>query len=110
MGEVVSGSTRPNGMKIEKVRVPMGVIGIIFEARPNVTVDGAILCLKSGNAVILRGGKEAINSNKMLADLMRKAVERAGFSPDIIQPTLRAGAGKSEPGGHRCDDGARQWL
>ena len=72
-------------MKIEKVRVPMGVIGIIFEARPNVTVDGAILCLKSGNAVILRGGKEAINSNKMLADLMRKAVERAGFSPDIIQ-------------------------
>ena len=58
---------------------------IIFEARPNVTVDGAILCLKSGNAVILRGGKEAINSNKMLADLMRKAVERAGFSPDIIQ-------------------------
>ena len=85
VGEVVSGSTRPNGMKIEKVRVPMGVIGIIFEARPNVTVDGAILCLKSGNAVILRGGKEAINSNKMLADLMRKAVERAGFSPDIIQ-------------------------
>ena len=85
VGEVVSGSTRPNGMKIEKIRVPMGVIGIIFEARPNVTVDGAILCLKSGNAVILRGGKEAINSNKMLADLMRKAVERAGFSPDIIQ-------------------------
>lgn len=85
VGEVVSGSTRPNGMKIEKVRVPMGVIGIIFEARPNVTVDGAILCLKSGNAVILRGGKEAINSNKMLADLMRKAVQRAGFSPDIIQ-------------------------
>ena len=85
VGEVVSGSTRPNGMKIEKVRVSMGVIGIIFEARPNVTVDGAILCLKSGNAVILRGGKEAINSNKMLADLMRKAVERAGFSPDIIQ-------------------------
>ena len=83
VGEVVSGSTRPNGMKIEKVRVPMGVIGIIFEARPNVTVDGAILCLKSGNAVILRGGKEAINSNKMLADLMRKAVERAGFSPVI---------------------------
>ena len=62
VGEVVSGSTRPNGMKIEKVRVPMGVIGIIFEARPNVTVDGAILCLKSGNAVILRGGK---GSNKL---------------------------------------------
>lgn len=85
VGEVVSGSTRPNGMKIERVRVPMGVIGIIYEARPNVTVDAAILCLKSGNAVILRGGKEAINSNKMLADLMRTAVKRSGFDPDIIQ-------------------------
>ncbi len=85
IGEVVSGSTRPNGMKIERVRVPMGVIGIIYEARPNVTVDAAILCLKSGNAVILRGGKEAINSNKCLADLMRTAVKRSGFDPDIIQ-------------------------
>lgn len=85
IGEVVSGSVRPNGMKIQQVRVPMGVIGIIFEARPNVTVDAAILCLKSGNAVILRGGKEAINSNKMLAGLMRIAVKRAGFNPDIIQ-------------------------
>ena len=85
VGQVITGRTAENGMEIKKIRVPMGVIGIIFEARPNVTVDGAILCLKSGNAVILRGGKEAINSNKMLADLMRKAVERAGFSPDIIQ-------------------------
>lgn len=85
IGEIVSGSVRPNGMRIQQVRVPMGVIGIIFEARPNVTVDAAILCLKSGNAVILRGGKEAINSNKMLAELMRTAVKRAGFDPDIIQ-------------------------
>ena len=85
IGEVVSGSTRPNGMKIERVRVPMGVIGIIYEARPNVTVDAAILCIKSGNAVILRGGKEAINSNKCLCELMRKAVERAGFDPDIFR-------------------------
>lgn len=85
VGEIVSGSTRPNGMKIQKVRVPMGVIGIIYEARPNVTVDAAILCLKSGNAVILRGGKEAFNSNKILCDLMRKAVACAGFSEDIIQ-------------------------
>ena len=85
IGEVVSGSVRPNGMKITKVRVPMGVIGIIYEARPNVTVDAAILCLKAGSACILRGGKEAINSNKCLCDLMRKAVSRAGFSPDIIQ-------------------------
>ena len=85
VGEVVDGSTRPNGMKIERVRVPMGVVGMIYEARPNVTVDAAILSLKSGNAVILRGGKEAINSNKCLADLMRTAVKRAGFDPDIIQ-------------------------
>ena len=85
VGEVVDGSTRPNGMKIERVRVPMGVVGMIYEARPNVTVDAAILGLKSGNAVILRGGKEAINSNKCLADLMRTAVKRAGFDPNIIQ-------------------------
>lgn len=85
VGEVISGSVRPNGMRITKVRVPMGVVGIIYEARPNVTVDAAALCLKSGNAVILRGGKEAFNSNKILCDLMRQAVQTAGFSPDIIQ-------------------------
>ena len=85
IGEVIDGSTRPNGMKIERVRVPMGVVGMIYEARPNVTVDAAILALKSGNAVILRGGKEAINSNKCLADLMRTAVKRAGLDSDIIQ-------------------------
>ncbi len=85
IGEVISGSTRPNGMEIKKIRVPMGVVGIIYEARPNVTVDTAVLCIKSGNAVILRGGKEAFNSNKILCDLMRKAVETSGFSPDIIQ-------------------------
>ncbi|MBQ8883807.1 MAG: glutamate-5-semialdehyde dehydrogenase [Oscillospiraceae bacterium] len=85
VGEIDGGSVRPNGMKITKVRVPMGVIGIIYEARPNVTVDAAALCLKSGNAVILRGGKEAFNSNKKLVEIMRKAVENAGFNPDIIQ-------------------------
>lgn len=85
VGQIESGSVRPNGMRITKVRVPMGIIGIIYEARPNVTVDAAALCLKSGNAVILRGGKEAFNSNKILVDLMRQAVEAAGFSPDIIQ-------------------------
>lgn len=85
VGQIESGSVRPNGMRITKVRVPMGVIGIIYEARPNVTVDAAALCLKSGNAVILRGGKEAFNSNKILVELMRQAVETAGFSPDIIQ-------------------------
>lgn len=85
VGEILGGSVRPNGMRITKVRVPMGVVGIIYEARPNVTVDAAALCLKSGNVVILRGGKEAFNSNKILCDLMRQAVETAGFSPDIIQ-------------------------
>lgn len=85
VGEVIGGEVRPNGMKITKVRVPMGVIGIIYESRPNVTADAAALCLKSGNAVILRGGKEAINSNICLAELMRKAVSLAGFPEDIIQ-------------------------
>ena len=85
VGEVIDGSTRPNGMRIERIRVPIGVVGIIYEARPNVTVDAAILCIKSGNAVILRGGKEAINSNKCLADLMRTAVRRSGLNPNIIQ-------------------------
>lgn len=84
IGEVISGSVRPNGMRITKVRVPMGVVGIIYEARPNVTVDAAALCLKSGNAVILRGGKEAFNSNKILCDLMRQAVQTAGFHPILF--------------------------
>lgn len=92
-GVVLSGSTRPNGLKIEKVRVPLGVIGIIYEARPNVTSDAAALCLKSGNAVILRGGKEAINSNKCIADIMRTAVEKAGLPKDciaLVEDTSRA--------------------
>ncbi|MBC5787454.1 MULTISPECIES: glutamate-5-semialdehyde dehydrogenase [Clostridiaceae] len=84
-GVVETGFTRPNGLKMTKVRVPMGVIGIIFESRPNVSVDAATLCLKAGNAVILRGGKEAIQSNTVLVDLMREAVEQAGFPKDIIQ-------------------------
>ncbi len=84
VGKVLDGTVRPNGLKIEKVRVPLGVIAIIYEARPNVTSDAAALCLKSGNAVILRGGKEAINSNKCIADIMRKAVEKAGLPADCI--------------------------
>lgn len=85
VGEVIGGSVRPNGMKITKVRVPMGVIGIIYEARPNVTVDAGALCLKSGNAVILRGGKEAFNSNVKLVEIMRDAVKSVGLSEDVIQ-------------------------
>lgn len=85
IGSVDYGVIRPNGLKICKTRVPLGVIGIIFESRPNVTVDAATLCLKAGNTVILKGGKEAINSNKCLANVMRAAVEKAGLPADVIQ-------------------------
>lgn len=85
IGSVLSGGKRPNGLNITKVRVPLGVIGMIFEARPNVTSDAAALCLKSGNAVILRGGKEAINSNKCIADIMRSALEKTGLDKNCIQ-------------------------
>ena len=84
IGAVLEGRTLKNGLAIEKVRVPMGVIGIIFEARPNVTSDAAALCLKAGSAVILRGGKEAINSNLAISEIMRNAVESVGFPRDCI--------------------------
>lgn len=84
VGEVLSQWERPNGLKIEKRRVPLGVVGIIYEARPNVTVDTAVLCLKSSNAVILRGGKEAINTNRILVSVMRSALEGVGAIGDII--------------------------
>lgn len=84
-GRVLSEYKKDNGLLIKKITVPLGVIGIIFEARPNVTVDAAALCLKSGNAVILRGGKEAINSNTALADIMREALAKADFPQDVIQ-------------------------
>ena len=95
VGQVIGGGRRPNGLEIKKVRVPLGVVGMIYESRPNVTVDAACLCLKSGNACILRGGKEAIHSNTALADLMRKAVASAGLPEDCIQlvrDTSRASA------------------
>lgn len=84
-GKVISEYNKDNGLVIKKITVPLGVIGIIYEARPNVTADAAALCLKSGNAVILRGGKEAINSNKAIADVMRDAVASVGFPSDVIQ-------------------------
>lgn len=84
-GRVLSEYKKDNGLLIKKITVSLGVIGIIFEARPNVTVDAVALCLKSGNAVILRGGKEAINSNTALADIMREALVKAGFPQDVIQ-------------------------
>ena len=85
VGKTLSGTTRPNGLHISKVSVPLGVIAVIYEARPNVTADAAALCLKSGNTVILRGGKEAINSNKAMAEVMRNAVAEAGLPADCIQ-------------------------
>ena len=85
VGNVISGNKLPNGLTVTRVKVPLGVIGIIFEARPNVTADAASLCLKSGNAVILRGGKEAINSNKAISEIMRNAIDKAGLPMDSIQ-------------------------
>lgn len=85
IGSADSSSVRPNGMRITKIRVPLGTIGIIFESRPNVTVDAAVLCLKTGNTVILRGGKEAYNSNKCLCEIMRNAIEKSGLPADAVQ-------------------------
>jgi glutamate-5-semialdehyde dehydrogenase len=85
IGEVLAEWTRPNGLKIKKVKVPLGVIGIIYEARPNVTVDSAALCLKSGNAVILRGGSDAIRSNIEIARIISEAAYSAGIPEGAIQ-------------------------
>ncbi|NQU18293.1 MAG: glutamate-5-semialdehyde dehydrogenase [Candidatus Saganbacteria bacterium] len=85
VGEVLSEFSRPNGLKIKKVRVPLGVIGIIYEARPNVTVDSAALCMKAGNATVLRGGSSAIQSNKILAKVISEAAYSAGIPEGSIQ-------------------------
>ena len=95
IGETIEGFVRPNGMEVRKVRVPIGVIGIIYESRPNVTADAAALCLKAGNAVILRGGSEAINSNLAIAKLIEQAITGAGVpagAVQIIESTDRAAA------------------
>lgn len=84
VGAIDEGLTRPNGLRIVKTRVPIGVIAMIFEARPNVTVDAAVICLKSGNACILRGGKEAYATNRVLVALMREAVQSVGIPADAI--------------------------
>ncbi len=85
VGRTDAGWTRPNGLSITRVRVPLGVVGIIYEARPNVTADAAALCLKSGNACILRGGKEAVKTNIAMAGVMRQALEKAGLPADAVQ-------------------------
>ncbi len=85
IGEVIEGRTLPNGLEVRQVRVPLGVVGIIFEARPNVTVDAAALCLKSGNATLLRGGKEAIHSNLALGQIMAEALAAQGLPAGCVQ-------------------------
>ena len=93
VGRILSGETNPKGLKVEKITVPMGVIGIIYEARPNVTSDAAALCLMAGSAVILRGGKEAFRSNNAIAEVLRDAIESAGLPRDsvqLVQDTFRA--------------------
>ncbi len=85
VGRILWETERPNGMKIQRVSVPLGVIGIIYEARPNVTSDAAALAIKSGNTAILRGGKEAFNSNSVIMDILREAIDKLGFNPDIIE-------------------------
>ena len=85
VGEIVKMWKRPNGLRIGKMRVPLGVVGIIYESRPNVTVEAASLCIKSSNSVILKGGSEAINSNRVLVNILRKAAGEVGFPEDAIQ-------------------------
>jgi len=103
IGEIIEGWTRPNGLRIQKVRVPLGVVGIIYEARPNVTADAAGLCLKSGNAVILRGGKEALNSNRAIVAVMAAAAEKTGIPGGAIQlienPSREVAAGMMRANG-----------
>src|SRR5437867_12406373 len=85
VGETVEVWRRPSGLEIARIRVPLGVVGFIYESRPNVTADAAALCLKSGNAVLLRGGSEALESNTMIAALLAKALEKVGGPADAIQ-------------------------
>ncbi len=95
VGEVTDGWVRPNGLRIRRVRVPLGVVAVIYESRPNVTSDAAGLCLKSGNAAFLRGSAAAISSNLVIASALRAAVEKEGLPPDcvaLVEDTSRAGA------------------
>src|SRR5438552_16226257 len=85
VGTVVEAWRRPSGIEISRVRVPLGVVGFIYESRPNVTADAAGLCVKSGNAVLLRGGSEAIEPNTLIAAVLAKALEKTGAPPEAIQ-------------------------
>src|SRR5262245_45862053 len=97
IGEIIRTTNRPNGLRIDKVRVPLGVVFFIYESRPNVTADAAAICVKSGNAVILRGGKEAIHSSQAIVELLAEAAEEVGLPVDAVQlvsTTDRAAVGK----------------
>jgi glutamate-5-semialdehyde dehydrogenase len=97
IGEVIRSTNRPNGLQIDKIRVPLGVVFFIYESRPNVTADAAAICVKSGNAVILRGGKEAIHSSQAIVDILHEAAEEVGLPADAVQlvsTTDRAAVGK----------------
>src|SRR5699024_8854796 len=85
VGEIIRGSRLPNGLRLHQVRVPMGVVGMIYEARPNVTVDAAGLALKSGNAVILRGGSAAASSNEVIVEVLAKSLDSVGLPRDLVQ-------------------------
>ncbi|HUI31470.1 MAG TPA: glutamate-5-semialdehyde dehydrogenase [Candidatus Acidoferrales bacterium] len=85
VGEILERTKRPNGLTIEKVRVPLGAVGIIYEARPNVTVDASVLCLKAGNAVLLRGGSEAIRTNRKLVEIIKKALKSVGLPAGCVE-------------------------
>lgn len=97
IGEIIRSTTRPNGLRIDKVRVPLGVVFFIYESRPNVTADAAAICVKSGNAVILRGGKEAIHSSQAIVEVLAEAADEVGLPSDAVQlvsTTDRAAVGK----------------
>lgn len=85
VGKIENFSRRPNGLQVGRMRVPLGVIAMIYESRPNVTVDAAALCIKTGNGVILRGGSEAINSNLILAEILKKGLRQSGINSDVVQ-------------------------
>src|SRR5690606_23832044 len=97
IGSTTAGTIRPNGMRVAQMRVPLGVIGIIYESRPNVTIDAAALCLKSGNATILRGGSEAFHSNVALGQIVQAGLQAADLPAEAVQvvgTTDRAAVGK----------------
>ena len=103
VGEIVDGWTRPNGLRIGRVRVPLGVVAIIYENRPNVTSDAAGLCLKSGNAAFLRGSSAAIESNRAIAAVLREGFAKAGLPADALVPRR----GHEPRGGRRVHAAAR---